>query len=184
MTETGAANDSRAAAPESVWLVGLSGSGKSTVGPIVASRLGYAFIDMDRRIEEAEGATVAAIFARGGEDEFRRVEARVADELFELPRIVVATGGGWMAREDLARGPAGCVRVWLRVSPVAALERLDDGTEARPLLYGEDREQALTDLLERREAAYAEAELHVETTGRTPIEVAERVVAGLSESSR
>jgi shikimate kinase len=184
MDDPGAASDSRAATPDSVWLVGLSGSGKSTVGPPVARRLGYAFIDMDRRIEEAEGATVADIFARGGEDGFRRAEARATEELLGLTRIVVATGGGWMDRNDLVRGPAGCVRVWLRVSPVAALERLDDGTEARPLLYGEDREATLTGLLERREAAYAEAEVHVETTGRTPTEVADRVVAELIGSSR
>lgn len=184
MSHPRAAGDSGATAPDSVWLVGLSGSGKSTVGPLVARRLGYAFIDMDRRIEESEGATVEEIFARGGEEDFRRAEASVAGELLGLSRIVVATGGGWMARTDLVRGPAGCVRVWLRVSPVAAVARLGDGTEARPLLYGEDREEALAGLLRRREAAYAEAEVHVETTGRTPAEVAERVIAAVSESSR
>ncbi|MDX1394851.1 MAG: shikimate kinase [Gemmatimonadota bacterium] len=165
-----------AGARRSIWLVGLSGSGKSTVGPLVARRLGYDFVDLDELVERSEGRTVAEIFEDDGESAFRDAEARASDSLLGRDRIVVATGGGWMARDDIARGPDGCVRVWLRVSPVAAFARLGAGGHGRPLLSGRDGEAALSALLGAREARYGEAEIAVQTTGRTPQDVARAVV--------
>lgn len=179
MNDPGAADRWPAALPDSIWLVGLSASGKSTVGPLVAEKLRYSFIDMDSRIEARSGLAVPEIFASGGEDRFREIEAEVSDELLAESRIVVAAGGGWMARTDIRRGPPGCVRVWLRVSPVAASARLAGATETRPLLAGSDPVGTLERLLRSREAAYSEAELHVDTTGRAPADVASEVVAAL-----
>ena len=179
MSDVGAADGPPPALPDSIWLVGLSASGKSTVGPLVAETLGYAFIDMDSRIAARAGLGVAGIFADGGENRFRQIEAEVSDDLLEASRIVVATGGGWMARRDIRRGPPGCVRVWLRVSPVAASARLAGATETRPLLAERDPLPTLERLLASRKAAYAQAELHVDTTARTPDDVADEIVGAL-----
>lgn len=166
--------------PDSVWLVGLSGAGKSTVGPIVANALGFDFVDLDDAVEETVGATVSEIFRRGGESAFRAAEARASDRLLERRRLVVATGGGWMARDDISRGPPGCVRVWLRVSPVAAFARLDGERGCRPLLSEGDGEGRLAALLAARGDAYGEAEIVVDTTDLDPAEVAGLVVKRLS----
>ena len=169
-----------AGAPGKIWLVGLSGSGKSTVGPILARRLGYRFVDLDREIEARAGASVARIFRRRGEGEFRRLEAAAAACVAREEDVVVATGGGWMARRAIDRSSDGRVRVWLRVRPETAIHRLSrEGAEIRPLLVGPDPEAALAALLAARETAYAEAEVVVDTDGRAPEDVVEAALGSL-----
>ena len=169
-----------AEAPRRIWLVGLSGAGKSTVGPILARRLGYRFIDLDDAIEELAGETIPQVFRHRGEAEFRRLEVRAAALAAAATQVVVATGGGWMARRELDRTSGGRVRVWLRVRPESAIHRLvGGGTSVRPLLAGPNPEAALAALLAEREAAYAEAELVLETEGRDPEEVAEAALRAL-----
>lgn len=165
----------------SVWLVGLSGAGKSTVGPIVAGRLGFRFVDLDRRVERLAGCSVERIFATEGEGAFRALEAAASREVMEEEGVVVATGGGWMARTDLPRTVRGCIRVWLRVRPETAIHRLaDSGSEPRPLLAGSDPVADLRRLLGARERAYAEAEMSVDTDGLGPGEVADVVMERLA----
>jgi shikimate kinase len=178
MTDGGSADPGPAAA-RSIWLVGSSGAGKSTVGPILARRLGWDFIDLDAEIERRTGTGVAELFDREGEEGFRSAEAEASEALLDRERIVVATGGGWMARDDLRRGGRGCARVWLRVTPETAARRLVDDPAVRPLLSGPDPEGALRTLLERRSDAYSEAEIAVETEGRSPSEVVTRLLERL-----
>lgn len=169
-----------ASVPRKIWLVGVSGSGKSTIGPILARRLGYRFVDLDREIEARAGESISRVFHRRGEGEFRRLEAAAAARAARKENVVVATGGGWMARRDIDRASGGRVRVWLRVRPETAIHRLSrDGAEARPLLAGPDPEAALAALLAEREAAYAEAELVLETDGREPEDVVEVALRSL-----
>lgn len=165
--------------------MGLSGSGKSTVGPLLAERLGYAFVDLDREIERAAGRTIGSIFRDDGEDRFRTLEREAARALSGRSRTVVATGGGWMAQPESRPPREGRVRVWLRTRPETAIHRLA-GAGVRPLLEGDDPVARLRRLLASREEAYAEAEIHVDTDGRRPEEVAEAVVARLAspESAR
>lgn len=164
--------------PDSVWLVGLSAAGKSTVGPLLAERLGYEFEDIDATIEAREGRSIADIFRAEGEAAFRRLEARVSDELAGRSGLVVATGGGWMARRDIETSAPGRVRVWLRVSPDEAEARNSSSPGTRPLL-ADDGLAALRRLLDRREAAYREAEVAVDTDGRSPAQVVEEVLERL-----
>lgn len=167
-------------APRRIWLVGLSGAGKSTVGPLLAQRLGYRYVDLDREVEELAFETIPRLFRAGGEAEFRRLEARVASRAARATDVVVATGGGWMARRDIDRTSGGRVRVWLRVRPETAIHRLSrEGAEARPLLAGPDPAAAIAALLAEREAAYAEAELVLETDGREPEDVVEVAMRSL-----
>ncbi len=165
--------------PRAVWLVGLSGSGKSTVGPLVARRLGWAFVDLDAEITARAGAPVPDIFRDGGEERFRRLEADVATRLAGRREVVVAAGGGWMARRDLDRRVCEGVRVWLRVAPRTAATRLAAGDEPRPLLSAGGVAESLARMLVDRKAAYGEAEVAVDTEGRDPHEVAEVVLERL-----
>ena len=176
--------DARTGTPASLWLVGLSGAGKTTVGPIVARKLGWEFVDLDAEIERRTGAGVADLFETGGEVGFRAAEAEASDALLGRAGIVVATGGGWMARDDIRRGGRGCARVWLRVSPQTAARRLAADATVRPLLGRDDVEAALRSLLERRSRAYEEAEIAVDTDGRSPADVAERLLERLAGDGR
>ena len=160
-----------------VVLVGFMGSGKSAVGRALARRLGYRFEDMDRRIERRTGRSIAAIFEEQGEESFREEERREAEALSDAARCVVATGGGAFARtetRDVLR--AGAVTVWLQCDLDTLLKRIpDDGR--RPKAGNHAIMQAL---LAEREPSYRLADLTVDASRGTPVEVAHRI-AGLIE---
>lgn len=162
--------------PRRVVLVGGMGAGKSTVGPLLAHRLGWRFVDLDARIEECAGRSVAEVFRLEGEAGFREREATCTLELAGAERLVLAPGGGWVAdaRNPERLGP-GSLLVWLRVSAEEALRRLRGQAAGRPLLDAPDPAAVLARLLAEREAMYTRAGLHVDTTGLAPIEVARRI---------
>lgn len=165
--------------PASIWLVGLSGAGKSAVGPRLARRLGWDFVDLDDDIVARAGATIPEVFGSGGEARFRRLEAEATAALAERGAVVVATGGGWMARRDLERSGPGRILVWLRVEPATAAVRLAGAAGTRPLVSGEDSGASLTRMLADRRAAYAEAQIAIRTDGRGVDEVADLVLERL-----
>jgi len=156
-----------------VVLVGFMGCGKTTVGRLLARRLGWGFEDMDRRIEQRAGRPVAAIFAEDGEEAFRALEREEARALQGERHCVVAAGGGAFTREDTrALLQEGAVSVWLRVGLDTALARVPlDGS--RPLAGSRDIMRAL---LAEREPSYGRADVTVDA-GAPPDEVAERVLA-------
>ena len=173
-------------APLSVWLVGLSGAGKSEVGPVLARRMGYRFVDLDDEIERLAGEGINSVFESRGEERFRELETRAAEQMSNVRRTIVATGGGWMARSDIERSAPGRVRVWLRVRPETAIDRLGkSGVDSRPMLATEPEgpKVALRGLLRTREPAYAEAEVHVETDGCSPEAVAASILRALAARS-
>ncbi len=158
---------------ERIVLVGFMGAGKSTVGRLVARRLAYAFEDMDGRIEARSGRTIAAIFRDDGEQAFRALEREEARLLGELPRRVVAAGGGAFAQPDTrALLQQKAVTVWLRCDLETALARLpEDGS--RPLAVNRGIMRAL---LAEREPTYRMADVVVDASGAAE-QVAERVLA-------
>ncbi|WP_462417685.1 3-dehydroquinate synthase [Kytococcus sp. Marseille-QA3725] len=172
--------------PAAVALIGAPGSGKSTVGALLAGDASAALVDTDALVEERAGCTVAELFATRGEAAFRELEAdAVADALrgtdlpVDLGRVVALGGGAVMTprvagalREFAADG--GHV-VWLQVDETTVAERLAGGD--RPLLAGDDALARWRELAAARESTYAELATEVvDTTGRPPHEVA-RVVA-------
>src|SRR5688572_27406814 len=97
--------------PERVVLIGLPGAGKSTVGPLLARRLGWRFLDLDPLIEAEAGLPIAQIFEQKGEAEFRRLETELTGRLASEPDLVLAPGGGWILRNTM---PSAWL-VWLQV---------------------------------------------------------------------
>ena len=156
-----------------IYLIGLSGSGKSTVGPILAERLGWAFADSDREIERAAGREVARIFAEDGEPAFRRLEAEALARLGAGEPVVIATGGGAPTDEASRRAMGSGFVVWLSASPERAAERLaaNPETEERPLLAG-DVVGRLSALLEARRDMYRKADAAVDVDSLSPDMVA------------
>jgi shikimate kinase len=163
-----------------VVLVGFMGAGKSTIGRRLARRLDYRFEDMDCRIEEREGRTIASLFEQRGEAAFRALELEEARAVAELEHVVVATGGGAFAQAATrAVLQQGALTVWLQCSLEAALRRVrPDGV--RPLAGNREIMRAL---LAEREPSYRLADVAVDTSRRTPRQVVDRIVE-LCESVR
>jgi len=160
-----------------VILVGLPGSGKTTVGRLAAAALGAPFVDLDEAVERRAGASVAAIFRDGGEGAFRALETWCGEEALSSAPSVIATGGGFLedpANAEAAR--AGGLLVYLAVSPRIAAVRLE-GASVRPLLEGGEGAERIAELLRRREAAYLAAEQVVTTDEMSAAEVAAAVVS-------
>ena len=165
-----------------VALAGVSGAGKSTVGPLLAARLGVRFVDVDATVVEAEGRSIPDLFAAEGEPYFRSVEARLTGEALAAGDVVVALGGGAPMTPSVRAALAEADVVWLRVDPGTAAGRT--GADAnRPLLAGRPAVEALTDLVARRAATYAAvATWVVDTDGRDPVDVVDEVAALVEES--
>lgn len=169
-----------------IWLVGLMGAGKSSVGKLLAQRLGLEFIDTDERIVAQEGASIAEIFDRHGEVYFRDRERQVIRKCVDRP-AVVALGGGAIAQPgmsgQLAR--AGTV-VYLRARVATLAERVADATD-RPLLNGlsrAERAQRLDALLGKRAPYYETAQLVLDTDGLSAREVVDRLLVRLRQGGR
>lgn len=163
--------------PQQIVLVGLPGSGKSTVGPLLAQRLGWQFIDFDPLIEAEAGLPIREIFAQFDETEFRRLESELTARLASTTHTVLAPGGGWILRNTL---PA-AVMVWLQVDPAEAVQRMGDDVGARPLLLG-DPLDGIRQLLDERIAHYQRAALHINTNGQTPGAVAEAIATAIEKN--
>ncbi|KAH8971800.1 hypothetical protein BDL97_02G161600 [Sphagnum fallax] len=150
-----------------IFLIGMMGSGKTTVGRVLSKSLGYYFFDSDELVEQAAGGTsVAQIFEESDEEGFRKAETEVLRQLSALGRLVVATGGGAVIEPHnwgyLRHG----IVVWLNVPLDALAKRVTAvGTESRPLLPPDAAQHQafahLSKLLEQRGAAYGHADATV-----------------------
>ncbi len=165
-----------------ICLVGLSGSGKSTVGPILASQLGLgACVDLDMVIERRLGSSASKIFAEQGEGVFRQCESDALEEALAGPAVVIATGGGVVLEQtNRMLLSSRATVIWLRCSVVDLADRLQDSEGSRPLLSG-DLEFALHRLAEERNALYAGvADLVIDVDGLDPQAVSDAVIEALS----
>ncbi len=164
-----------------VWLVGMMGAGKSTVGPALARRLDLPFVDLDAEIERASGRSIPEIFEAQGEDAFRALEVEALERVAGTERVV-ALGGGALTQPGVReRVAAAGTLVYLRAAPETLLERIGD-PEGRPLLAGLGRLEILeriSALLAEREPAYLGAAFTVDTDRSSVGEVVERIVTGL-----
>jgi shikimate kinase len=166
----------------SVVLVGMPGSGKSSIGRRLGQRLGLDFSDADAEIERAANMTIPELFEIKGEQAFRLGEQKVIARLLESGPQIIATGGGaFMNEETRARIRERGISVWLKADVGTLLKRVKRKSN-RPLLQTADPEATLRDLLAAREATYAEANLSI-TSCEVPHEmVVEEIVNRLDEA--
>ena len=159
-----------------VVLLGLPGSGKSTVGRLAAALLGADFDDTDLLVSGTAGRSIPDVFARDGEVGFRRLERAAMAEALDRPARIIAAGGGWAAEPGNLEMAAGCaLTIYLSCSPPVAARRMGGSTD-RPLLPPLPL-PALEALLARRRPYYERAEAVVGTDQREPRDVAADVVA-------
>lgn len=147
-----------------VILVGLPGAGKSSVGRLVASRLGRRFLDFDDELERRAGMTIGEIFRAHGETYFRRLELSLTQELARSDSAILAPGGGWVMVPGalaLLRPPARMI--YLRVAPEVAILRMGAGRTKRPLLEDPEPVEVLRRLAQQREPAYRQADYAIDT---------------------
>ena len=156
---------------DNIILTGFMGSGKSTVGRLLAQRLGFAFVDSDDLIEARDGRSVAAIFSEDGEPYFRRLEAEITGELALRRGLVIATGGRLMLDAGNAAALGGTGKVFCLVAASEELlARLESEPGRRPLLDVADPLARIRALLQEREAAYGRFP-QINTSGKTPQQI-------------
>jgi shikimate kinase len=157
-----------------IYLTGFMGSGKSTIGPILANTLGYDFLDIDKMIETTANKTIMEIFASNGEGYFRELEKRIVQEICSTHGCVISLGGGTVTKSDnLNVIKTSGVLIYLKADPQEIFHRLKFKAD-RPLLKGgegtrlEDGEllRRIAKLMEEREAFYAHADIIVNTAGK------------------
>jgi shikimate kinase len=159
-----------------IALVGFMGTGKSSVGRMVAEQLHFAFLDTDELIEFRAGKSVSAIFAEQGEPAFRKMEEAVVAELATRKRVVISTGGGVAAvPANLASLREHSLVVCLWASPEKIWERVR-GQSHRPLLREADPVEKIRQLLADREPFYKQADILLNTELRSLREVAQQVI--------
>ena len=147
-----------------VILVGLSGSGKTSIGRAVARELHWPFIDFDTEIEHRQHATVHEIFARQGEAGFRELEQELTRELVTCSGMIMSAGGGWILNREAVALLRGTGRIiYLRASPELLVTRLASARVRRPLLETEDPLDTLTTMYEARRPFYEQADLVIDT---------------------
>jgi len=154
-----------------IFLTGFSGSGKSTIGPLLANSLGYEFIDLDQTIEKHAGKTITRIFAENGEEFFRNLEFHSLEQVVEQTNLVISLGGGVLEHDrsyELIK--ASGTLVYLK-SPARTLARRLFNKTDRPLLRGdkgrklsrEEIEEKISTILSKREPRYESADITVQT---------------------
>lgn len=159
-----------------IALIGFMGTGKSTVGQLVAAQLHFTFLDTDHVIEARAGKSISDIFAQQGEPAFRELEKKIVGELVARKKTIISTGGGLPANpENLASLKSHSLVVCLWASPEKIWERVRNQTH-RPLLNEADPLAKIRSLLEQREPYYRQADVLLNTEMRSVKDVAQQVM--------
>lgn len=153
-----------------VALIGLRGGGKSTLGQLLAERLGVPFIELDREIERRSGANLSEIFDMFGQETFRRAEREALDDVLRRHQhFVIATSGSIVTEPGtLELLLASCFTVWVRAEPEEHMKRVMAQGDMRPMANNARAMEDLVSILKSREPLYAKAEAVLATTGKTP----------------
>jgi len=149
-----------------IFLIGFMGSGKTTLGRKLASRLGYEFIDLDHKLEQQVELSIAEYFQIFGEDAFRKLESEVLKKTLYPDKAIISTGGGLPCYFDnMGWMKANGKSIYIKLSPKTLADRLERGKEERPLLQDKHGD-ALVDFIEQklgeREKFYSQASIIVD----------------------
>ncbi|MFK8185072.1 MAG: shikimate kinase [Phormidesmis sp.] len=166
-----------------LYLIGMMGAGKTTIGRKLANRIGYRFFDTDLLIEQSAGKSIPEIFESEGEAAFRELETKVLEQLSAYTSLVVATGGGVITQpmnwSYLRHG----VVIWLDVPNQILMARLSGDTH-RPLLKEVDLWEKLETLLSDRGDLYAQADIRIDYEGKSVGKTCDRIITALKQNLR
>ncbi len=146
---------------QNVYLIGMMGSGKTTLGKLLANQLNYKFADTDALVEADTKQTVAQIFADVGEVGFRQIEHKILAEVATNNHFVIATGGGIVLNSANWTHLKNGITIWLDLAPDQLYQRLRSSHQVRPLLATPDPLSTLRDIYSQRHRLYAQANLRV-----------------------
>jgi shikimate kinase len=164
-----------------VYLIGMMGAGKTTIGKLLAEQLNYRFIDTDTLVEACARQTVTQIFNNSGEVVFRQLEHQVLMEVSAYTRMVIATGGG-IVLEPMNWGHLrDGIIIWLDVSLEQLHQRLRTSHQVRPLLMTDDPLATLTNIYNQRQKLYAQADIRISIDTNDPAhKVCDRLIIDLA----
>ncbi|WP_322742247.1 shikimate kinase [Gloeocapsopsis crepidinum] len=164
-----------------LYLVGMMGTGKTTVGRVLATKLGYKFVDTDEIITQVTQQSISEVFATSGESAFRQIETQVLARVCAYTHLAIATGGGIvLRRENWSYLHHGLI-VWLD-APIELLYTRLNTDETRPLLQAGDLRTQLETLLQQRQPLYSQADLRVNVNlEETPEQLATRILAAIPQ---
>jgi shikimate kinase len=162
---------------KNIFLTGFMGCGKTSVGRLLAERLGFLFVDLDEAIVNQAGSSIKYIFTQRGEPAFRELESQVLAQVAAGSELVVSTGGGAVLaeRNRALMRTSGCI-----VNLTAAVECIAarvSGDSERPLLQGDPSLERIRTMLESREPCYADADLRLDTSSKSIETVAGEIIA-------
>jgi shikimate kinase len=165
-----------------IVLIGLRGSGKTTVGKILARKLDREFIEMDELITRKAGAAIPEFVEKHGWEKFRELETEVTGQVAGSDNIVNASGGGVVTDEkNITKLKESGVMVWLQADIDTLLKRIGEDKKRPPLLAGVSRREEMETISRERKPLYQQAaDLTVNTENRTPEEVADQVISLLA----
>jgi XRE family transcriptional regulator, aerobic/anaerobic benzoate catabolism transcriptional regulator len=169
-----------------IALIGLRGSGKSTLGGELAARLNVPFIELDREIERQSGIGLSQLFELFGQEVFRRNERTALEAILQRhPRFVLATGGSLVTEPGTFELlSSSCRTVWLKADPEEHMRRVIDQGDLRPMANNDRAMDDLVSILTSREPLYAKADLILDTAGKNPEHSLQELLALLGHSDQ
>lgn len=169
-----------------IALIGLRGGGKSTLGRLLAEKLGVPFIELDREVERLNGTSLSEIFEMFGQETFRRMERLALEQVLQrFDRFVLATGG------SIVTEPAtfellisSCLTIWVRADPDEHMQRVIEQGDLRPMAENSRAMDDLVSILKSREPLYARADVTLQTAHKAPEQSLEELLALLGPEPR
>lgn len=165
--------------PKIILLVGMMGAGKTSLGRLLSRQLKMPFVDSDKEIEKITGFTISDLFARYGEQEFRKGEERIMERLLNGRPCVLSSGGGaFLSAHTRAVAKEHSVSVWLKAE-TKVLSRRTQGRKHRPLIPAADNQKVIDRLIQECYPIYEEADIMVQSLQESPFQTVRRLLSAL-----
>ncbi|MCW4048138.1 MAG: shikimate kinase [Candidatus Bathyarchaeota archaeon] len=163
-----------------IALYGFMAVGKTTVGTLLAERIGYRFVDMDDEIVERTGREITEIFATDGEKTFREIEKKIAKDLASMDNLVIACGGGAVIDPENVEALKQTSKLVHLTATIEEIMARTSDDESRPLLNVDDKQRKTATILEKRLPTYMKvADVSIDTVGLTPVQVVDMIIKEL-----